>query len=67
MKNSNIIANCDTNVFSTHLVRVEKILVEIKIIINKLTKFINYNQIVNTKYKDIFEEYMDYQIFHKCY
>ena len=31
--------DCNTNIYSKHLVRVERILVEIKGVINKLTTF----------------------------
>ena len=54
-KNSNNILDCNNNIYSKHLIKVEKILVEIKSIINKLTKFLRYKEIVNQKYKQIFD------------
>ena len=55
-KNSNTILDCKNNVYSKHLARVEKILLEITNIISKLTKFIKYREQAVDKYKTIFDK-----------
>ena len=47
--------DCNTNIYSKHLVRVEKILVEIKGVINKLTTFLKYKEMISQKYIQIFD------------
>ena len=47
--------DCNTNIYSKHLVRVERILVEIKGVINKLTTFLNYKKMISQKYIQIFD------------
>ena len=54
-KYSNNILDCNTNIYGKHLIRVERILIEINNIIENVTKFLVYNGLVKSKYNTIFD------------
>ena len=62
-KNTNTILDCNNNVYGKHLIRVEIILIEINNIIESLTKFLDYNERVKSKYNEIFDSVFGLQDF----